>query len=52
MPAPVEGYVSTRVLAMEYVRGTKVTVLNPVALIDVDPEGLADELIQGYLQQI
>ena len=37
---------------MEYVRGTKVTALNPVALIDVDPEGLADELIQAYLHQI
>ena len=52
MPAPIEGYVSTRVLTMEYVHGTKVTALNPVALIDVDPEGLADELIQAYLHQI
>jgi ubiquinone biosynthesis protein len=52
VPAPIEGYVSKRVLTMEYVRGTKVTGLNPVALIDVDPEGLADELIQAYLQQI
>ncbi|HUP39216.1 MAG TPA: AarF/ABC1/UbiB kinase family protein [Vicinamibacterales bacterium] len=52
VPAPIESYVSKRVLAMEYVTGTKVTGLNPVALIDVDPEGLADELIQAYLQQI
>ena len=52
VPAPIEGYVSKRVLTMEYVRGTKVTGLNPVALIDVDPEGLADQLIQAYLQQI
>jgi predicted unusual protein kinase regulating ubiquinone biosynthesis (AarF/ABC1/UbiB family) len=52
VPAPIDSYVSTRVLTMEYVRGTKVTGLNPVALIDVDPEGLADELIQAYLQQI
>ena len=52
VPEPVESYVSTRVLTMEYVRGTKVTALNPVALIDVDPEGLADELIQAYLHQI
>ena len=37
---------------MEYVRGTKVTGLNPVALIDIDPEGLADELFQAYLKQI
>ena len=52
IPAPIEGYVSKRVLTMEYVQGTKVTALNPVALIDVDPEGLADELIQAYLHQI
>jgi ubiquinone biosynthesis protein len=52
VPAPVESYVSKRVLTMEYVQGTKVTALNPVALIDVDPEGLADELIQAYLHQI
>ena len=32
--------------------GTKVTALNPVALIDVDPEGLAEELIRAYLHQI
>ena len=52
VPAPVEGYVSTRVLAMDYVRGTKVTGLNPIALIDVDPDGLAEELIRAYLHQI
>jgi predicted unusual protein kinase regulating ubiquinone biosynthesis (AarF/ABC1/UbiB family) len=52
VPAPIEGYISRRVLTMEYVRGTKVTTLNPVALLDVDPAGLADELIQGYLHQI
>ena len=52
VPAPMDSYVSKRVLTMEYVRGTKVTALNPVALIDIDPEGLADELIQAYLHQI
>jgi predicted unusual protein kinase regulating ubiquinone biosynthesis (AarF/ABC1/UbiB family) len=52
VPAPIDSYVSKRVLAMEFVRGTKVTALNPVALIDADPEGLADELIRAYLHQI
>ena len=47
VPAPIDSYVSKRVLTMEYVRGTKITALNPVALIDVDAEGLADELIQA-----
>jgi len=52
VPAPIDSYVSKRVLTMEFVRGTKVTALNPVALIDADPEGLADELIRAYLHQI
>lgn len=52
VPEPIASYVSKRVLTMEYVRGTKITSLNPVALLDVDPEGLADELIQAYLHQI
>jgi predicted unusual protein kinase regulating ubiquinone biosynthesis (AarF/ABC1/UbiB family) len=51
VPQPVEGYVGTRVLTMDYVRGVKVTGVNPVALIDADPEGLAEELIRAYLQQ-
>jgi ubiquinone biosynthesis protein len=52
VPSPVDGYVSTRVLTMDYVRGTKVTAVNPVTLIDVDPDGLAEELIHAYLHQI
>jgi ubiquinone biosynthesis protein len=52
VPLPVEGYVSTRVLTMDYVRGTKITTLSPVALIDTDPEGLAEDLIHAYLHQI
>jgi predicted unusual protein kinase regulating ubiquinone biosynthesis (AarF/ABC1/UbiB family) len=52
IPAPVDGYVSTRVLVMDYVPGAKVTTLSPVALIDADPEALAKELIEAYLQQI
>jgi predicted unusual protein kinase regulating ubiquinone biosynthesis (AarF/ABC1/UbiB family) len=37
---------------MEYVGGTKVTALNRVTLVDINPDGLADELIQAYLHQI
>jgi predicted unusual protein kinase regulating ubiquinone biosynthesis (AarF/ABC1/UbiB family) len=37
---------------MEYVTGTKVTQLNPVALIDAEPEALAGQLIEAYLHQI
>ena len=39
-------------LTMDYVRGTKITQLSPVALVDIDPEGLGEELIRAYLHQI
>src|SRR4029078_10416133 len=50
--APIDDYTSTRVLTMDYVRGTKITALNPVTLVDIDPRGLAEELIRAYLHQI
>ena len=52
VPSPVDGYVSTRVLTMDYISGSKITALNPVALIDLDGAGLADELVHAYLKQI
>jgi ubiquinone biosynthesis protein len=52
IPAPIDDFVSTRVLAMNYLSGTKVTSLNRVTLVDLDPEELADELIRAYLHQI
>jgi len=52
VPAPVEGYVSKRVLTMDYVSGAKVTAVHPIALIDADPELLAGQLIHAYLHQI
>ena len=51
VPSPVESYVSTRVLTMDYVRGTKVTTVNPVAFVDINAEELAEELIRAYLHQ-
>ena len=52
IPAPIEGYTSGRVLTMEYVQGHKITKLNPVVRLDIDGEGLADELFRAYLRQI
>jgi ubiquinone biosynthesis protein len=52
VPAPVGDYLSARVLTMEYINGTKVTALNRLTLVDLDPEGLAQELISAYLHQI
>jgi predicted unusual protein kinase regulating ubiquinone biosynthesis (AarF/ABC1/UbiB family) len=37
---------------MEYVRGTKITELSPLARIDLDGQALAEDLTQAYLDQI
>jgi ubiquinone biosynthesis protein len=52
IPAPVDGYTTTRVLTMDYVRGIKVTSLSPIARIDINGETLAKVLIRAYLKQI
>ena len=52
VPQPIEGYVSTRVLTMEYISGTKVTAISPVVRIDLDGELLGETLIKAYLKQI
>jgi len=40
VPQPIEGYVSTRVLTMEYVSGTKVTAISPIVRLELDGEQL------------
>lgn len=52
VPRPVEDYSSSRVLTMEYVRGTKITSLSPLARMEVDGKVLAEELFRAYLKQI
>ncbi len=52
VPQPVEDYSTSRVLTMDYVKGTKVTDLTPLARIDNDGRVLADDLCRAYLDQI
>ncbi|MGE5353276.1 MAG: ABC1 kinase family protein [Acidobacteriota bacterium] len=52
VPQPVEDYSSSKVLTMDYVRGTKVTSLSPLAYIDLDGKKLARELFEAYLDQV
>ncbi len=52
VPLPVADYTTARVLTMDYVRGTKITTLSPLARLDIDGERLADELFQAYLKQV
>ena len=52
VPQPVIGYTSARVLAMEFIPGTKITKLSPLARMELDGEKLADALFRAYLKQI
>jgi ubiquinone biosynthesis protein len=52
VPRPVDDYSTGRVLTMEYVRGRKITRLSPLARMEADGAGLAEELFRAYLKQI
>jgi ubiquinone biosynthesis protein len=52
VPSPIEGYVTPRLLTMEFVRGRNVTDLSPLARMEVDGEALTDELFRAYLKQV
>jgi ubiquinone biosynthesis protein len=52
VPAPISDYSTSRVLTMEYVPGTKITEMSPLARMEFDGETLAEELFRAYLNQI
>jgi predicted unusual protein kinase regulating ubiquinone biosynthesis (AarF/ABC1/UbiB family) len=52
VPQPIDDYTTSRVLTMEYVKGTKITELSPLARIDLDGRVLAEDLCKAYLDQI
>ena len=52
VPLPIEDYTAQKVLTMDYIEGTKITQLSPLAQLDWDGALLAEELFQAYLQQI
>jgi ubiquinone biosynthesis protein len=54
VPQPIDDYTTSRVLTMDYVRGTKVTELSPLARQEPDFDGrvLAEDLCRAYLDQI
>jgi predicted unusual protein kinase regulating ubiquinone biosynthesis (AarF/ABC1/UbiB family) len=52
VPQPVIGYTSARVLAMEFIAGTKITELTRIERRAVDGERLTDALFRAYLKQI
>lgn len=52
IPLPVPDYSTRSVLTMDYIRGTKITALSPLARLDIDGEPLAEELFKAYLKQV
>ena len=52
IPRPVDDYTTSLVLTMDYVPGTKVTELSPLARIDLDARQLVEDLCEAYLDQI
>jgi len=52
VPAPIDDYTTSRVLTMEYISGTKITSLSQVARLELDGEGLAEQLFRAYLKQV
>src|SRR5207248_9756730 len=46
VPAPIADYTTSRVLAMEYVPGVKITEMSPLTRMDFDGEMLAEELFR------
>jgi len=52
IPRPLPSYSTSRVLTMEFISGTKITALSPLARIELDGERLADALFRAYLKQM
>jgi ubiquinone biosynthesis protein len=52
VPQPVDDYTTSRVLTIDYIRGDKITKLNPLIRTEVDGSVLAEQLFRAYLQQI
>jgi predicted unusual protein kinase regulating ubiquinone biosynthesis (AarF/ABC1/UbiB family) len=52
IPQPLLDFSTSRVLTMEFVPGTKITALSPLARMELDGEQLADALFRAYLKQM
>jgi len=52
VPQPVMDYSTSRLLTMEFVPGTKITALGPLAKMELDGDRLADALFRAYLKQM
>jgi ubiquinone biosynthesis protein len=52
VPLPIDDFTTARVLTMDYVAGTKITLVSRVEWTEVDGVALGENLFRAYLQQI
>ena len=52
VPQPIDDYTTSRVLTMDFVDGTKITKLSPIARLELPGKELAGDLFRAYLKQI
>lgn len=52
IPLPVDPLTTSRVLTMDYVKGSKVTNLSPLLKTDIDTRDLSKDLFKAMLKQI
>lgn len=52
VPNPVEDYTTSRILTMDYIKGQKITQLDPLIKIDIKGKNLTKTLFEAYLHQI
>lgn len=52
VPQPIPDYCTRSVLTMDYVQGRKITLLSPLARLDIPGTPLAEELMKAYLKQV
>jgi ubiquinone biosynthesis protein len=52
VPCAVKGYVTSRVLTMDYVSGRSIGEVSRLRLMELDGSVLADELFRAYLKQV
>lgn len=52
VPQPVEGYSTSKILTMEFVKGHKITSVSPLSRTENDYSTLVDDLVEAYMKQI
>ncbi|MFO7446550.1 MAG: AarF/ABC1/UbiB kinase family protein, partial [Ignavibacteriaceae bacterium] len=52
VPLPVDDYTTSKVLTMDFVKGTKITSISPLAKLEFDSTVLIEELFKAYLDQV